>query len=46
MVEIAGHTIVYEDLYMNADELTRWLAAQQAETTRFLTEMGLALKKP
>ena len=37
---------MYEDLYMNADEFTRWLVSQQAETTRFLTEMGLALKKP
>lgn len=36
---------MYEDLYMNADEFTRWLVSQQAETTRFLTEMGLALKK-
>ncbi len=36
---------MYEDLYMNADQFTRWLVSQQAETTRFLTEMGLVLKK-
>jgi putative tricarboxylic transport membrane protein len=36
---------LYEDLYMNADEFTRYLQAQQTEFTRFLTEMGLALKK-
>lgn len=36
---------MYEDLYMNAEEFTRYLAAQQVETTRFLTEMGLAVKK-
>lgn len=36
---------MYEDVYMNAEELTRWLVAQQGETTRFLTEMGLAVKK-
>lgn len=36
---------MYEDLYMNAEEFTRFLVTQQAETTRFLTEMGLAVKK-
>lgn len=36
---------MYEDVYMNAEELSRWLAAQQVEMTQFLTEMGLALKK-
>jgi tripartite-type tricarboxylate transporter receptor subunit TctC len=36
---------LYEDLYMNADEFTRYLQAQQTEFTRFHTEMGLALKK-
>jgi putative tricarboxylic transport membrane protein len=36
---------MYEDVYMNAEELGRYLASQQAETTQFLTEMGLALKK-
>ena len=36
---------MYEDLYMNAAELTRYLRGQQAELTRFLTEMGLAHKK-
>ena len=36
---------MYEDVYMNADELGRYLAAQQVEISQFLTEMGLALKK-
>jgi len=36
---------MYEDLYMNAADLTRYLRAQQTELTRFLTEMGLAHKK-
>ncbi len=36
---------MYEDVYMNAEELSRWLAGQQVEMTQFLTEMGLALKK-
>ncbi len=36
---------MYEDVYMNAEELGRWLATQQVEMTQFLTEMGLALKK-
>jgi putative tricarboxylic transport membrane protein len=36
---------MYEDVYMNAEEFTRHLAAQQSEFNRFLTEMGLALKK-
>jgi len=36
---------MYEDVYMNAEEFTKWLIAQQAETARFLTEMGLVLKK-
>jgi putative tricarboxylic transport membrane protein len=36
---------MYEDVYMNADEMTKWLATQQAEITRFLTEMGLVVKK-
>ncbi len=36
---------MYEDVYMNADELGKWLASQQVEMTQFLTEMGLALKK-
>jgi hypothetical protein len=30
---------------MNAEELSKWLSAQQAELTAFLTEMGLAIKK-
>ncbi len=36
---------MYEDVYMNAEQLGKWLAAQQVEMTAFLTEMGLALKK-
>ena len=36
---------MYEDVYMNAEDLSKWLASQQAELTQFLTEMGLALKK-
>ena len=36
---------MYEDVYMNAEEMTRWLVNQQAEVTRFLTEMGLVVKK-
>lgn len=36
---------MYEDVYMNAEEMARWLASQQVEMTQFLTEMGLALKK-
>jgi putative tricarboxylic transport membrane protein len=36
---------LYEDVYMNAEEMTRWLVSQQAEIARFLTEMGLVVKK-
>jgi len=36
---------MYEPVYMNADELGKWLASQQVEMLQFLTEMGLALKK-
>ena len=36
---------MYEDIYMNAEEFTRFLAASQVEMNKFLTEMGLALKK-
>ena len=36
---------MYEDVYMNAEEMTRWLVSEQAETARFLTEMGLVVKK-
>jgi putative tricarboxylic transport membrane protein len=36
---------MYEDVYMNAEELSKWLASQQVEMTQFLTEIGLALKK-
>ena len=36
---------MYEDVYMNADEFAKWLAAQQTEMLQFLTDVGLALKK-
>ena len=36
---------MYEEVYMNAEEFSRWLADQKAEMTQYLTEMGLALKK-
>jgi tripartite-type tricarboxylate transporter receptor subunit TctC len=36
---------MYEDVYMNAEEFSKWLAAQQVEMKEFLTEIGLALKK-
>jgi putative tricarboxylic transport membrane protein len=36
---------LYEDVYMNADELSKWLASQQVEMMQFLTETGLAQKK-
>jgi putative tricarboxylic transport membrane protein len=36
---------MYEDVYMNAEQMARWLAEQKVEMTQFLTEMGLVLKK-
>jgi putative tricarboxylic transport membrane protein len=36
---------MYEDVYMNAEEFGRYLAARQAEMQRFLTDMGLVQKK-
>ena len=36
---------MYEDVYMNAADMSKWLASQQTEMTQFLTEMGLVLKK-
>lgn len=36
---------MYEDVYMNAEEFSKWLAAQQVEMLQFLTEIGLAMKK-
>jgi putative tricarboxylic transport membrane protein len=36
---------MYEDVYMNAGELSKWLASQQVEMLQFLTEIGLAMKK-
>ena len=37
---------MYEDVYMNADEFGRHLAARQVDMNRFLGEMGLVQKKP
>lgn len=36
---------MYEDLYMNADELNRFLVSNRAEMIRILTDMGLVQKK-
>jgi putative tricarboxylic transport membrane protein len=36
---------MYEDVYMNAEQLARWLAAQQTEMLQFLTDVGLASRK-
>src|SRR5215212_2070176 len=36
---------MYEDVYMNAQELAKWLAAQQVDVAQFPTEMGLVQKK-
>ena len=36
---------MYEDVYMNAEEFAKWLAAQQVEMAQFLGEIGLASKK-
>ena len=36
---------LYEDIYMNADEFSKWLAAQHVEMLQFLTDIGLAMKK-
>jgi putative tricarboxylic transport membrane protein len=36
---------MYEDVYMNAEQFTRWLREQAPELTRFITEMGLVQKK-
>jgi putative tricarboxylic transport membrane protein len=36
---------LYEDVYMNADEFSKWLAAQHVEMLQFLTDIGLAIKK-
>jgi putative tricarboxylic transport membrane protein len=36
---------MYEEVYMNGEELGKWLLAQQAETAAFLAEIGLVLKK-
>src|SRR5687768_4733526 len=36
---------MYEDVYMNSADFTRWLTGQRAEITKFLTEMGLVQKK-
>lgn len=36
---------MYEDVYMNAEELGKYLVSQQAEMAAFLGEMGLLFKK-
>jgi putative tricarboxylic transport membrane protein len=36
---------MYEDIYMNAEEFAKWLAAQQVEMGQFLAEIGLSKKK-
>ena len=36
---------MYEDLYMNGEDFSKWLAAQHVEMLQFLTEIGLAQKK-
>ena len=36
---------LYEDVYMNAEEFGRHLAARQVDMNRFLTDMGLVQKK-
>ena len=36
---------MYEDLYLNAEDMTRWLVSEQADYARFLTEVGLVMKK-
>jgi putative tricarboxylic transport membrane protein len=36
---------MYEDIYMNADEFAKWLAAQQSDMAAMLGEMGLLMKK-
>lgn len=36
---------MYEDVYLNAEEFSRWLTDQKGELTQYLNEMGLALKK-
>ena len=36
---------MYEDVYMNAEEFGRHLAARNSEMSRFLTDIGLAQKK-
>ena len=37
---------MYEDVYMNAEEFGRCLAARQIDMNRILTDMGLVPKKP
>lgn len=36
---------MYEDVYLNAEQLHKYLVAQQTEMTAFLGEMGLLFKK-
>jgi hypothetical protein len=35
---------MYEDVYMNAEEFAKWLAAHHAEMAQFLGEIGLSKK--
>ena len=37
---------MYEDVYMNAEEFGRHLAARQVDMQQFLSDMGLVQKKP
>jgi putative tricarboxylic transport membrane protein len=36
---------MYEEVYMNAQDFSKWLAAQHVEMSQFLNETGLAQKK-
>ena len=37
---------LFEDVYMNGAEFSRYLAGRQPELTRYFTEIGLVEKKP
>ena len=43
--QVMGQVELKKDVYMNAEELSKWLASQQVEMMQFLTEMGLARSK-
>jgi tripartite-type tricarboxylate transporter receptor subunit TctC len=36
---------MYEEVYMNAADFSKWLAAQQVELGQFLAEIGLPSEK-